>query len=63
MVDNNKLDNVNFENGILLSQAENKTIFLSFCFEYKNFVEALNNNTLELSCPSSWMLVVMVSNI
>lgn len=31
------------EDGNLISQAENKLLFISFCFEYINYLEALNN--------------------
>jgi len=42
-VDNNSEDIVNFENGVLLNKAENKILFLSFCFEYIKYIQALNN--------------------
>lgn len=43
-VDNNFADIINFENGILLTQAENKLLFLAFCFEFKKYIEAKEKN-------------------
>jgi hypothetical protein len=43
-IDYNICDIVNFENGTLISKAENKLLFISFCFEYNNYLNALNNN-------------------
>jgi DNA-directed RNA polymerase len=42
-VDNNLEDIVNIDNGILLNKAENKILFLSFCFEFIKYIQALNN--------------------
>jgi DNA-directed RNA polymerase len=41
-VDNNVNNIINFENGELLLKAENKLLFIAFCFEYKNYLLALN---------------------
>ena len=42
-INENIQDIINFDNGILLQKAENKLLFLSFCFEFKKYIEALNN--------------------
>jgi DNA-directed RNA polymerase len=42
-IDNNLEDIINFNNGVLLNKAENKIFFLSFCFEFKKYIQALNN--------------------
>lgn len=40
---NTNMDNIiNFENGILISQAENKLLFVAFCFEFRKYIQALN---------------------
>ena len=40
---NENLDNIlEFENGILISQAENKLLFVDFCFEFRKYIRALN---------------------
>jgi DNA-dependent RNA polymerase len=72
-VDNNRVNIENFENGILLNQAENKTIFLSFCFEFKKYVEALNNHSsyfvsnlpiqLDASCNGFQHLTLLVDDL
>jgi len=31
----------NFDNGILISKAENKSLFISFCFEFNNYLNSL----------------------
>jgi hypothetical protein len=43
-VDTNFDDIINFENGILLTQAENKLLFIAFCFEFKKYIEAKEKN-------------------
>jgi DNA-directed RNA polymerase len=36
------IDNIlEFENGILISQAENKLLFVAFCFEFRKYIRAL----------------------
>jgi len=72
-IDNNTEDIINFDNGILLNKAENKTLFLSFCFEYKKYVEALNNNIpyfvsnlpiqLDASCNGFQHLTLLINEI
>nr|YP_010697841.1 hypothetical protein P1S03_mgp04 [Porodaedalea chrysoloma]WCF76802.1 hypothetical protein [Porodaedalea chrysoloma] len=42
-VDENKDNIIHFENGELISKAENKLLFIAFCFEYNNFLEAETN--------------------
>jgi DNA-directed RNA polymerase len=40
---NENIDNIlDFENGILISQAENKLLFVAFCFEFRKYIRALN---------------------
>jgi DNA-dependent RNA polymerase len=36
-VNDNHENIINFENGILIEQAESKLLFIAFCFEYRNF--------------------------
>jgi DNA-dependent RNA polymerase len=43
-VDNNINNIENFENGILISKAENKLLFIAFCFEFSNYLNSLKNN-------------------
>jgi hypothetical protein len=43
-IEDNLYDIINFDNGILIYKAENKLLFISFCFEYNNYLNALNNN-------------------
>lgn len=43
-IDENIYNITNFNNGELISKAENKLLFISFCFEYQKYIEALNNN-------------------
>jgi DNA-directed RNA polymerase len=43
-VDNNLENILNFENGLLLNTADNKILFVSFCFEYRKYIQALKNN-------------------
>lgn len=43
-IDNN-LDNIiNFRNGELISQSDNKLLFIAFCFEYNRLIQSLGNN-------------------
>jgi hypothetical protein len=42
-VDENSDNIINFRNGVLLNKAENKLLFLSFCFEFNKYIQALNN--------------------
>ncbi len=35
---------INFENNDIVNKAENKTCFVSFCFEYRRFVEYMSNH-------------------
>ncbi len=35
---------LNFENNDIVNKAENKTCFVSFCFEYRRFVEYMSNH-------------------
>jgi DNA-directed RNA polymerase len=43
-IDDN-IDNIkNFHNGILISQAENKLLFIAFCFEFNIYLNAISNN-------------------
>jgi len=42
-VEDNIQNIINFENGILISEAEDKLLFISFCFEFNNYLNALNN--------------------
>ena len=43
-VEDNEDNIINFENGILINQAEFKLLFISFCFEYKNYILSKNND-------------------
>lgn len=43
-VDENQDDIFNFENGKLLNEADNKFLFIAFCFEFRKYIEARNNN-------------------
>ena len=72
-VENNVVDIINYENGILLNQAENKILFLSFCFEYKKYIEAVNNRQtyfktnlpiqLDASCNGFQHLTLLIDDI
>lgn len=42
-VDDNLANIINFNNGVLLNEAENKILFIAFCFEFKKYWFALNN--------------------
>jgi DNA-directed RNA polymerase len=38
---NDNIDNIiNFENGILIEQAESKLLFIAFCFEFKKYLQS-----------------------
>ena len=43
-VEDNTENILNFENNDMVNKAENKTCFVSFCFEYKRFIDFMNNN-------------------
>lgn len=43
-VDNNIEDIVNFDNFKLINKADNKYLFIAFCFEFKNYLDSLENN-------------------
>jgi hypothetical protein len=43
-VDENYDYTLNFENNDIINKAENKSCFISFCFEYKRFIEFMSNN-------------------
>lgn len=45
-LDNNTKDIINYKNGILLTKAKNKCLFLAFCMEYTRFVEFLQQDSL-----------------
>jgi DNA-directed RNA polymerase len=42
-VEDNYHNIINFENGILIEQAESKLLFISFCFEYKKYILSKND--------------------
>ena len=42
-IDDNEKDILNYTNGVLINQAENKLLFISFCIEYCRWKESLNN--------------------
>lgn len=42
-VDDNVNKIINFRGGELINKAENKLLFIAFCFEYNRFLESLNN--------------------
>lgn len=42
-VDNNELAIVNYKDSSLINEAKDKLLFLSFCMEYKRYIEFLNN--------------------
>lgn len=42
-VDDNLENIINFNNGVLISQADNKLLFIAFCFEYNRWLECCNN--------------------
>lgn len=43
-IEKNTYDIINYSNGILLKQAKDKLLFLSFCIEYKKFNEFLDDD-------------------
>ena len=45
-VDNNSDNIINFINGKLISQADNKLLFLAFCVEYTKWIECMSNNDI-----------------
>ena len=47
-VDKHEYNIANYDNGILISKASDKILFLSFCIEYKRYVEFIDNeNSIE----------------
>ena len=72
-VDNNLKDIVNFDKGVLLNEAENKILFLSFCFEYIKYNQALINKDsffisklpiqLDASCNGFQHLTLLVDDL
>ena len=72
-VDKNLEDIINFDNGVLLNNAENKILFLSFCFEYIKYIQALNNKDsffvsnlpiqLDASCNGFQHLTLLVDDL
>jgi DNA-directed RNA polymerase len=50
-VDEHTNDIINYDNGLLLSKAKDKFLFLAFCIEYKRFYEFYTNgDMLEFEC-------------
>ncbi len=43
-VDDNLDDIINFRNGKLILQSENKLLFIAFCFEYNRLLQSYNND-------------------
>ena len=43
-VDDNLDKIISFRDGVLIEKAENKLLFISFCFEYNRFLETFNND-------------------
>lgn len=72
-MDNHLEDILNFENGVLLSKADNKILFLTFCFEFQNYIEALNNKEpywithlpiqLDASCNGFQHLALLIDDL
>jgi DNA-directed RNA polymerase len=72
-INNNEEDIINFENGILLKKAENKLLFLSFCFEYNKYFTAIKNkesffishlpNELDASCNGFQHLTMLINDV
>nr|QWO71374.1 RNA polymerase [Termitomyces sp. DKA64] len=72
-IDENLQDIINFENGVLLNKAENKLIFLSFCFEFKKYIQAINNKDtffishlpiqLDASCNGFQHLTLLIDDL
>lgn len=42
-VDNNTDNIINYENNILINKAQDKLLFLSFCIQYKRYIEFIQN--------------------
>jgi hypothetical protein len=70
----NNLENIkNFDNGILISQAESKLLFIAFCFEFNNYLESLKNNLsyfithlpiqLDASCNGFQHLTLLIRDL
>jgi len=72
-VDDNLENIINFDNGVLLNKAENKILFLSFCFEYIKYIQALNNKEsffvsnlpiqLDASCNGFQHLTLLIDDL
>jgi DNA-dependent RNA polymerase len=45
-VDDNVNGIINFRDGVLISKAENKLLFIAFCFEYNRLLNILSNNDI-----------------
>ena len=43
-IDENSDNIINFRNGELISQSDNKLLFIAFCFEYNRLLQSLDNN-------------------
>nr|YP_009469563.1 hypothetical protein [Pseudocercospora mori]AVE15073.1 hypothetical protein [Pseudocercospora mori] len=43
-IDDNVLNIINYENGILIKKAKEKLLFVSFCIEYKRYINFLNDD-------------------
>ena len=43
-VDKNVDNIINFRNGQLIKQANNKLLFLAFCFEFNRWLQCINNH-------------------
>ena len=72
-VDDNTEDILKMAEGKLISQAENKLLFISFCFEYLNYIEALKNKReffmshlpvqLDASCNGFQHLTLLLNDL
>ena len=72
-VEDNEDEIIKMEDGILIAQAENKLLFISFCFEYLNYIEALKKNEeyfithlpiqLDASCNGFQHLTLMIDDV
>ena len=71
---NENIDNIlDFENGILISQAENKLLFVAFCFEFRKYNRALIEGEeyfitnlpiqLDASCNGFQHLTLMIDEV
>jgi len=71
---NENIDNIlEFENGILISQAENKLLFVAFCFEFRKYIRALYEGAeyfitnlpiqLDASCNGFQHLTLMIDEV